>query len=260
MHPNSVKQRLARGEVVLGTFALEFSSTGLPRLMAEAGAEFAVFDMEHTAWSMETIRSLMAVTPRARMVPVVRVPATEYHFLSRVLDAGALGIMVPMVESKAQAERIVQSCKYPPQGRRGAAFTVAHDDYTAGDVAAKIASANAETLLIAQIETAAGLEQVGQIAAVPAIDVLWIGHFDLTNSLGIPGQFAHPEFQRAIERVVAATNQHGKAAGYLVSDVREAQLRLDQGFRCLAYQADLWLYQNALREGLEKVRAAVRAG
>jgi 2-dehydro-3-deoxyglucarate aldolase/4-hydroxy-2-oxoheptanedioate aldolase len=171
---------------------------------------------------------------------------------------GAMGIMVPMVESAEQAQRLVDSAKYPPVGRRGAAFGIAHDDYTGGDLVDKIASANRETLLIAQIETARGLESVGQIAAVNGIDVLWIGQFDLTNSLGIPGQFDHPRFVDALQRVVQACRQHNKVAGFMVTSPANGQAMLDQGFRILAYSGDLWLYQTALQQGLAELRQHVR--
>src|SRR5262245_44058176 len=163
MRPNHVRQTLLGGGVSIGTFLFEFDTTGIGRIVAEAGAEFALFDMEHTGWTVETIRMLIATTRSTTVVPLVRVPATEYHFIARVLDMGAMGVMVPMVESEEQARRIVQSAKYPPRGRRGAAFAVAHDDYQAGVMAEKIASANAETLLIGQIETVKGLENVEAI-------------------------------------------------------------------------------------------------
>src|SRR5262245_1072377 len=178
MRSNGVKRKAAGGGVSIGTFVFEFNTTGIGRIAAEVGAEFAVFDMEHTGWSVETIRMLIATTRSTAMVPLVRVPATEYHFIARTLDVGAMGIMVPMVESAEQAARLVASAKYPPIGRRGAAFGVAHDDYAGGHIVEKMNSANRETLLIAQIETAAGVQYVDAIAAVPGIDVLWIGHFD----------------------------------------------------------------------------------
>ncbi len=254
MQQNRVKQQLAGGGVSIGTFVFEFNSTGIARLAAEAGAEFVIFDMEHTGWSIETIRMLIATTRAAEIVPLVRVPATEYHFLARVLDMGARGVMSPMVESAEQARRMAASCKYPPAGRRGAAFTIAHDDYTAGDVPEKMRQANQETLLIAQIETAAGLAEVEEIAAVDGIDVLWIGQYDLSTSLGIAGQFDHPDFVGAVERIVAAAHRQGKAAGYMPLSVEDARLRLSQGFRCIAYGGDLWLYQEALRQGVRSVR------
>ena len=209
MRSNSVKQKVQSGGVSIGTFMFEFNTTGIGRIAAEAGAAFAVFDMEHTGWSIETIRMLVATTRSTEMVPMVRVPATEYHFIARVLDVGAMGVMVPMVESAAAAATIVAAAKYPPLGRRGAGpLAFAHDDYASGDIVEKMKTANSETLLIALIETAAGVRNVNEIAAVPGIDVLWIGHFDLTNSLGIPGQFDHPDFQAAVQQVLEACRRH----------------------------------------------------
>jgi 2-dehydro-3-deoxyglucarate aldolase/4-hydroxy-2-oxoheptanedioate aldolase len=254
MKTNHVKQRLYSGGVSLGTMVFEFATTGIARLAAEAGAEFVVYDMEHTGWTLETIRMLLATSQGTDLVPMVRVPASEYHFLARVLDMGARGVMVPMVESVEQARRIAAGCRYPPVGRRGAAFTIAHDNYTGGDILEKMQSANREVLLIAQIETARGLEQVEEIAAVDGIDVLWIGHFDLSNFLGVPGEFSHPKFLEAVERVAAACRKHNKAGGFLVGSPAEARQRLEQGFRCLAYGGDLWMYQQTLSAGLKAVR------
>lgn len=254
MRENGAKRTLRDGGVSLGTFVFEFPSTGIGRLAAEAGAEYVIYDMEHTGWSIETVRGLMATTRAANAIPMVRVPATEYHLISRPLDVGAMGIMVPMVESAEQARKIVASAKYPPRGRRGAAFGVAHDDYTGGDIIAKMQSANDEILLIAQIETEHGLENVDAIAGVDGIDVLWIGHFDLTNFMGIPGQFTSEAYLDAVKQVVAACEKHGKVAGIMVGDTATGQAMLDQGFRAIAYSGDLWIYQQALREGLSTLR------
>jgi 2-keto-3-deoxy-L-rhamnonate aldolase RhmA len=255
MRTNHVKHRLSSGGVSIGTFMFEFNTTGVARLAAAAGAEFAVFDMEHSGWTIETIRMLIATTRPTEMIPLVRVPASEYHFIARALDMGAMGIMVPMVEDAEQAAQLVASAKYPPVGRRGAAFAVAHDDYSGGDLLEKINTANSETLLIAQIETAAGLRNVEQIAAVHGIDCLWIGHFDLTNSLGICGQFDHPKFKDAVEQVLAACRRHGKAPGFMAGDVPTGKSLLDQGFRMLSYGGDLWLYQTAVRQGVAALQS-----
>ena len=258
MRANRVKQTLQAGGVSIGTFVFEFNTSGIGRLAADAGAEFAFFDMEHTGWSVETIRTLIATTLVTDLVPLVRVPATEYHFIARVLDVGAMGIMAPMVESAAQAATLVASAKYPPVGRRGAAFGVAHDGYSRGDIVEKMTSANREVLLIALIETAAGVRNVNEIAAIDGIDVLWLGHYDLTNSLGIPGQFDHPLFKEAVGEIVAAGRRHGKALGFMASDVEQGRAYLDQGFRMIAYGGDLWLYQTALREGIVALKASCR--
>jgi 2-dehydro-3-deoxyglucarate aldolase/4-hydroxy-2-oxoheptanedioate aldolase len=250
MRTNHVKHKVTNGSTSIGTFIFEFNTTGIGRIAAEAGADFAVFDMEHTGWSVESIRMLIATTRSTDMIPYVRTPAAEYHFIARALDMGAMGIMVPRVENVDQAKTIVAAAKYPPIGQRGAAFGVAHDDYSGGDIVAKIKAANSEIHLIAQIETAAGVDNVEAIAAVDGIDVLWIGHFDLTNSLGIPGRFDHPRFKEALTAVLTACKQHHKVPGFMASGIDDGKALLDQGFRMLAYGGDLWLYQNAVREGV----------
>jgi 2-keto-3-deoxy-L-rhamnonate aldolase RhmA len=255
MRPNTIKSQLAAGQVPLGTFVFEFNTPGIARIIAEAGADFVVFDMEHTGWSVETIRTLLATVRATDLVPLVRVPTTEYDFIARVLDAGAMGIMVPMVESAEQARAIVAAAKYPPKGRRGAAFGIAHDDYTGGDIVEKIASANREGLLLAQIETVGGLANVETIAATPGIDVLWIGQFDLSLSMGLPGQFTHSEIIAAMDRVIVACQEHGKVAGIMAPDLATGRDLLKQGFRMLSYSGDLWVYQNALRVALSELRA-----
>ncbi len=254
---NKVKATLQAGGTAFGTMIFEFNTTGIARIVAAAGAEFVLFDMEHTGWGIDTIRTLIATARGADIVPLVRVPATQYHLLSGPLDVGAGGLMIPMVESEEQARLIAQSVKYPPVGKRGAAFGVAHDDFglESGTSAEKMVRANEQGLIIAQIETAAGVENVEKIAAVEGIDVLWIGHNDLTNSMGIPGQFDHPDYLAAVERVLAACRAHNKAAGMMPTTVELARDLLAQGFRIIAYSGDIWVYQQALKEGLAAIRA-----
>lgn len=254
MRSNTVKQTLLTGGSAIGTFMFEFNSAGSARAAAAAGAEFALFDMEHTGWSVETIRTLCATSHGTDMLPLVRVPATEYHFIARVLDMGAQGVMVPMVETAEQAQKLVNSAKYPPVGRRGSAFGIAHDDYTGGDVLAKMQSANENQLLIAQIETATGLENVEAIAAVEGIDVLWIGQSDLSASIGVPGQFEHPKFVEAMDQVIAACNTNGKIGGFMPTTLDLAEVVASKGFRMLAWSGDIWIYQAALKSGMNSLR------
>src|SRR3712207_3817381 len=122
MRDNPVKKTLASGGVALGTMVFEFNTTGIARIAAVAGAEFAIFDQEHTGWSVETIRMLVATSGAANLVPMVRVPAAQSHLIARPLDVGVRGVMAPLVEGVEQARMIVSSEKYPPVGRRGAAF------------------------------------------------------------------------------------------------------------------------------------------
>jgi 2-keto-3-deoxy-L-rhamnonate aldolase RhmA len=250
-----LKQNLHTNGHAFGSMAMEFLTPGLPAIMAAAGAEFGLFDMEHTGASLETMKSMIAGCRGINVAPIVRVPRGEYHFIARALDIGAHGIMVPMVGSAGEAAHIADCAHYPPVGHRGAAFGVAHDDYRAADPATAMARAAARTLMIAQIETVEGLDSVEAIAATPNIDVIWLGHFDLTNFMGIPGQFQHPDYLAAVRRIAAAAKAHGKVAGILAMNDAWAQEYWRHGYRMLAYGLDHMLFQAALKAGLEKMRA-----
>ena len=251
---NSTKTALANGQCAIGTMAFEFASPGLLRIAANAGADFIILDMEHSGWGIDTIRQLLATSHGSGITPLVRVPAILPHLLTLPLDAGAHGLMVPMVETAEQAQMIATATRYPPCGRRGSAFGLAHDGYSGGDIVPKMLAANERLLLIAQIETATGVEHVDTIAATEGIDVLWVGHFDLSASLGIPGEFDHPRYRAAVEKVLQASERHGKAAGIMASDVATARQHLAAGFRAIAYSADLWIYGTALGTGIGQIR------
>jgi len=243
---NSVKNKLAGGGVALGSMVFEFFTPGIARICANAGAEFVMYCMEHTGAGFETLKPQFALCRALGIVPLVRVPATEYHFVARALDIGALGVMVPLVDTREQAERIVSFTRYPPKGRRGAAFGFAHDDYQGGDVVEKMRAIHERTLVICMIETRAGLENVDEIAAVDGVDVIWLGHFDLTNFLGIPGQFSHPQYRDAVKRIAAAAKKHGKAAGYMAADEALGREYLGHGYRMIATGTDQGLLQEAI--------------
>ena len=154
MRPNPVRERLARGEAVFGPMVFEFFTPGLMSLLGQAGADFVVLDMEHSGIGPDTIKAQLGAARGTGVVPIVRVPGCAAHLIAPILDAGALGIMVPLVETRAQAEAIVGWCRYRPLGKRGLGFSVAHDDYGTGDIGKKMDEANARTLVIALIEFA----------------------------------------------------------------------------------------------------------
>ena len=254
MRHNPVKQTLASGGRAFGAMVFEFFSPGLPQICKNAGAEYVLYDMEHSGLEFETLKTQFALCRGLDLVPMVRVPRGEYQFIARALDIGAMGIMVPMVGSKEEAEHIVSCTRYPPLGRRGAAFGFAHDDYQGGDVAAKITALHQRTMVIPQIETAEGLEAAEAIAAVPGVDALWLGHFDLTNFMGLPGQFQHPDYLAGVKRIVAACEAHGKTAAFLATDNAWANEYMGHGFRLLAFGIDQLMLQAALKAGLDNMR------
>jgi 2-keto-3-deoxy-L-rhamnonate aldolase RhmA len=260
MRGNPVKTRLAAGEPVFGTMAFEFFTPGLPQIVKSAGAEFLLLDMEHSGTGIDVMKQQISYCRGLDLVPLVRVPRAHYHFVARLLDAGALGIMVPMVETPEEAARIVAWTRYPPQGVRGAAFGVAgHDDYEGGVPRDLIAAANERVLTIVQIETARGAEQVEAIAAVPGVDVLWLGHFDLTNFMGIPGEFTHQRYLAAVDALVAACRLHGKAAGFMALDEAWARDYRARGFDIIAYGTDVGMLRAELARGLAGLRGTSKA-
>ena len=250
VRPSAIRQRVLAGDTVTGAMIFEFFSPGMPQVLKAAGCEFALFDMEHAGLGFETLKMLVAGCRGIGIEPLARVPRSEYHFMARALDVGAHGVMVPMVESAEEAGRIAEATHYPPQGRRGAAFAIAQDDYTGGDVRAKVSALNARTLVIAQIESERGLAEVDAISATPGIDVLWLGHFDLTNFLGIPGDFESPRYLEAVRTIVAAARRHGKGLGFMAADAGWARRYRDFGFNMIAAGLDQTLLQSAIRATL----------
>ena len=163
--------------------------------------------------------------------------------------------MLPLVGTVAETRSILHSVKYPPVGGRGVALGVAHDNYRAGPTAEKLVAANQRTTVFIQIETGEGVENADAIAALDGVDCLWIGHFDLSCSLGIPGEFTHPRFVAAVETVVKATKKHRKSLGRFVPDVATGLALYAQGFDFISYSGDLWVYQAAVAAGISGLRA-----
>ena len=231
----------------------EFFTPGISRILANAGARFAIYDMEHTGMGYETLKWLFATSGGLNMESMVRVPTGGYTWIARALDLGARGVMVPMVETLSQAEELVRACRYPPAGRRGAAFGFAQCDYLGGSVVEKMHDYHARTLLIAQIETERGLQNVEEIASVDGVDVLWVGHFDLSNFMGIPGQFDHPDFLAAMQHVAQVAKKHGKVAGFMATDKSWIERAKSMGYTMLAAGTDTGLLQQALGQLVETI-------
>ncbi len=247
MNPTPIKTDVLAGKLVPGAMVFEFFSPGMATILANAGCRFVLYDMEHTGLGFETLKWLFASCRGLPIEPMVRVPRGEYTWLARALDLGARGVMIPMVESAEHAQAIVQACRYPPVGRRGAGFGFAQCDYRGGDVGQKIQAYNERTLVIAQIETERGLDQVEKIAAVDGIDVLWVGHFDLSNFMGIPAQFNDPRFDAAMRKVAQVARAHGKAAAFMATDAAWIARVREMGYTMIAGGTDSGLLELAVK-------------
>jgi 2-dehydro-3-deoxyglucarate aldolase/4-hydroxy-2-oxoheptanedioate aldolase len=247
-----LRARLWAGEPVLGTMVFEFNTPGIPRILAAAGSDFVIVDLEHTGWSLDAVRPMFAAAGRERVAPIVRTQGSQRHLISPALDAGAVGVMVPMVEDASQARGVVEAARFPPAGRRG--FGLVYPDQVAGGIGPALAVIEAETVVILQIESAAAVDEVGEIGATAGVDVLWVGEFDLSSSMGIAGAIDDPRVVAAEERVVAACRSAGLAAGVLVADVDAARSKLELGFTMIAVGTDIGLYGGAVRGALDALR------
>jgi 2-dehydro-3-deoxyglucarate aldolase/4-hydroxy-2-oxoheptanedioate aldolase len=243
-------------ELKVGHFIVEFATPGIGQILKGAGCDFALFDTEHSGFGFETIKNVLRFMQAADLPTIVRVPSKEYHHIARAADMGAEGIMIPMVGSAAEARAVLDCLKYPPDGGRGVALGIAHDRYRQGPTLEKLKAANARTTFFAQIETADGVENCEEIAAVDGVDCLWVGHFDLSCSLGIPGEFDHKIFTDAVKKVTRACQNHDKALGRLVPTAEEGIALNRAGHDFICYSGDVWALQAAVAAGVTAIREA----
>ena len=244
---SGIRQRLQSGEVVLGQMVLELFTSGIGPMLAACDLEFVIFDMEHGRCDIALLAEMIASCRGSNIVPMARVPDLNFAPLSRVLDLGAKGIMVPRVETREQAEEIVRQVKYAPQGERGVALGVAHDLYRAG-TQEFFQKANEEIVVILLLETAKAFENLDAIISVPGIDIAWMGHYDLTVSMGIPAQFDHPRFLDAMDALVAACRKHGVAPGFLPPTADAAAHWIGKGFRAISLGSDIGVFLDGVRK------------
>jgi 2-keto-3-deoxy-L-rhamnonate aldolase RhmA len=246
------RQRLQQGEVLLGQLLLEFFTPGIGPMLDACGLDFVIYDMEHGRCDIHLLEQMIASCRGSGIVPMARVPDLNFAPPSRVLDLGARGVMVPRVETRQQAETIVSQLKYAPQGKRGVALGIAHDLYRPAG-ADFFALANQDTTVIIQLETVKAFENLEAIVSVPGVDVAWIGHYDLTVSMGIPAQFDHPQLLQAMDDLVAVCRKYGVAPGFLASTQESAAHSINKGFRMLSLGSDIGVFL----DGMRKFRAYV---
>ncbi len=251
MSANAITRAIAARGAAVGAMLFEFDTPGLMRILAAAGADFALFDLEHTAWDAGSLRRVLATGRGTDVHPLVRVVRAEYALIAPALDAGAGGVMAPMVETAEQARVLVESVRYPPLGRRG--FGVLMSDELADGPGARAERANRENVVIVQIESPRGIENAEEILAVPGIDVVWLGQFDLSLGLGVPGRFDHPSYLDAVDHLVRAAQAREIPLGQLVGSVEDGRAMRERGFEVLAF-ADVWVFERALRESLDGLR------
>ena len=185
----NLKKKFLNREHVKGAMIFDFFSPGIPYVIKNSGCEFVIYDMEHGGLTLDKFKELSLISKGIGLNPMIRIPEINYNYIARSLDLGANGIMIPMVNDQKEALKIVKYSKYPPLGRRGAGFGFAHNEYKKENPIDVMEDANKTLINIIQIENESGLENVEEIAKIDDVDCLWVGHFDLSNFLGVPGKF-----------------------------------------------------------------------
>ncbi|HZQ90936.1 MAG TPA: aldolase/citrate lyase family protein [Terriglobales bacterium] len=258
---NVTKQKLKNGEHVFGISIGEMRSITLPKILAGLGFDFLFLDMEHGAEGWETISELVWASRCAGIAPIVRVPDTERFYISRALDIGAQGVIVPRVETGEQVDTIVGYCKYPPEGDRGAALGGRHSEFQPiGDPRTAMQQANDEILVCIQIETLPGLNRVEELASRPGVDVLFVGPQDMSIALGFPNEWKSAALDEAIRKVVSAAERTNRQVGIQGRNVELSTRWMGYGVRFVVFGSTLMLLTEAARAGMQDLRRVAAAG
>jgi len=236
---NRVKRILANGGIAIGTMISEVRGPGIITMLATAGYDFVFIDMEHSSYSIETVADMIVAAKATEMAALVRTPGLSRLALSRPLDAGADGLLIPQVETEEEVKRIIEYTKYYPLGQRGMAIRRAHSNFARVNTAEYIKRANEETLIVIQIESEVAIRDLEKLVSVPGVDAAFIGPADLSQSYGVPGKTDDPRIQEALHRFIKVCNDYKVAPGIHVYDMDAAKKWIDAGMRLIAYSNDI---------------------
>ena len=211
--PNAVRERLNAGQLAVGMGLRQARTVDIGRILAATGFDFAFVDMEHNSMGIDMAAQIAVACHDAGVTPLVRVPGYEHYLATRLLDAGAMGIVFPHVDGADHARQLVDNCKYPPMCHRSLGGPMVQLGFRPYPRSESSEIVNRETILVMMLETPEAIERADTIAAVPGVDVLMIGTNDLTLEMGIPGKYEDPRVMKAYDTVIAACRRHGKHVG-----------------------------------------------
>ena len=243
---DDLKQKFLNRKPIKGAMIFDFFSPGIPHVIKNSGCEFVIYDMEHGGLTLDKFKELSLISKGIALSSMIRIPEISYNYIARSLDLGANGIMIPMVNDKREALEIVRCSKYPPLGKRGAGFGFAHNEYKKQNPIDIMEYANEKLINIIQIENKKGLENVEEIAEIDGVDCLWVGHFDLSNFLGVPGQFNSALYLDAVHRIIKAGEKYQKSLGIMVSTKQEMDFYSNLGFNVIAVGTEMNLLTNKI--------------
>jgi 4-hydroxy-2-oxoheptanedioate aldolase len=253
---NAAKARLKKNQLAVGIGIRLVRNVDIIKVMKAAGFDWLFLDLEHGSMSIETACEISVAAQDSGIAPIVRVPYGELAMATRVLDGGALGIVIPHVDTAEEAKEIADRLRYPPNGHRSVGGGQAQFDYAPMPLGEMTRRSDANTLITVMIETPKAVKNAEAIAAVPGIDCLLVGASDLSMELGIPGQTGHEKVQAAVDKVIAACRKHGKWPGMGGAYSEELlALYIGKGMKLLLAGNDLPMLTNAARTHQAKVRA-----
>jgi len=242
----SAKAKLGENKFLLGSF-VEIGAPGLVEIFGLTGFDFVVIDCEHAALSGETVASMVRGAEASGIAPFVRVRENAAGQILEALDLGAAGLHIPQIGTAEDAVRAIRAAKFPPAGIRGFNPFVRAASYGTEPLETFRQTADGETLLVLHIEAQETLEQVEEILAVPGIDVAFLGPYDLSQTMGIPGQVTHPKVRDAMRAVVKAAAKHNVAVGCFANSLEQAAIWLGEGVSYLTYSVDSFIFVDACR-------------
>jgi 2-keto-3-deoxy-L-rhamnonate aldolase RhmA len=252
---NAARERLAAGDLALGVGIRQSRTVDIAAIMKACGYDWLFLDLEHNSMDLDTAVQISVTALGVGIAPIVRVPAGQFWLATRVLDGGALGIVMPHVDTPEEAREIADRMRYPPQGHRSVAGGLPHFGYVPVSIGAACTAINAATLIVVMLETPQAIANAPAIAAVPGIDSLLIGTSDLSMELGIPGQLGDERIVGAYRAVVEACNAHGKFAGIGgVYDENLMRRYIGMGVRLVLGGADLGFMTAAATEQAKLLR------
>jgi len=253
MRENQLKRKLQRGENVVGPF-MNCSYGAFIEVVGLAGYEFAIFDMEHGPLEVETAEDLCRAGQGVGLDCIVRVRKNDAPQIQRALDIGSSGVQVPQIETGQEAAAAVRAAKYAPLGMRGISLYTRAGDYTVFGPEGITDRLNAEQLVIVHVEGVRGLENLDEIVAVPNIDVIFLGPYDLSQSFGIPGQVNDPRVVKGMEQAVVKIRAAGKAAGPFAKDAATAKRWFGVGVQYMSVGPDVGLWADACNRLLREIK------
>jgi 2-keto-3-deoxy-L-rhamnonate aldolase RhmA len=256
---NHAKRQLADGQLALGLVLRQARTVDIAAIAKACGFDWLSIEMEHSSLDIDTAAQMACAALPVGISALVRVPGREPHHATRLLDAGAQGVIIPHVDSAEEAALVVSHCKFPPVGHRSIASVQPQLAFQSISGADAMEAVNAEILIVAMLETPQAIDNADAIAAVPGIDVLLIGTNDLCAELGIPGQFADPKVEDAYRRVTAACRKHSAHAGMAgVHDPKLAEKFIGFGVRFVAGGTDLAFMMAGARQRVNALRGLLK--